>query len=58
MAKGSIGTKVGGSIQKGGVKVWTPQRPGNNKPSMTGKPSGDGRGNYLQNNVGSQEGGK
>ena len=48
MAKGSGGSKGGGHSSprggKGGVG-FTPSRPGGNKPSMTGRPSGDGRGN-------------
>jgi len=50
MGKGRSGSKGGGSksgSSKGGPKVWSPSRPGNNKPSMTGNPSGDGRGNLL-----------
>lgn len=46
MAKGS-GAKGGGSAPRGGKGGvgFVPSRPGGNKPSMTGNPSGDGRGN-------------
>jgi len=49
MAKGHGGKSGGGHSApprggKGGVG-FTPSRPGGNKPSMTGNPSGNGRGN-------------
>ncbi|MDR0313362.1 MAG: hypothetical protein LBI14_07170 [Treponema sp.] len=46
MAKGT-GSRGGHSAPRGGKggKGFTPSRPGGNKPSTTGKPSGDGRGN-------------
>jgi len=44
---GKSGSKGGGSTPRGdkGGAGFTPSRPGGNKPSMTGNPSGTGRGN-------------
>jgi len=49
MAKGSSSSRGGGGNStprggKGGIG-FVPSRPGGNKPSTTGNPSGDGRGN-------------
>jgi len=40
-------SKNGGTVPRGGKggAGFIPSRLGGNKPSMTGKPSGDGRGN-------------
>jgi hypothetical protein len=54
MAKGGHGSSGGGGKSGGkgsaprggkGGSGFIPSRPGGNKPSTTGKPSGDGRGN-------------
>jgi hypothetical protein len=49
MGKGSHEAKGGHSAPRGGKGGlgFTPSRPGGNKPSMTGNPSGNGRGNLL-----------
>jgi len=46
MSKGNS-SKGGGSAPRGGAggKGFIPSRPGGNKPSTTGNPSGGGRGN-------------
>ena len=55
MAKGN-GSGGGHSAPRGGKGGigYTPSRPGGNKPSTTGKPSGSGRGNLPPKNQGGQ----
>ena len=55
MAKGN-GSCGGHSAPRGGNGGigYTLSRPGGNKPSTTGKPSGLGRGNLLPKNQGGQ----
>jgi hypothetical protein len=47
MPKVSGGSRGGGSAPRGGKRGsgFIPSRPGGNKPSTTGNPSGSGRGN-------------
>jgi hypothetical protein len=58
MAKGSSGSKGGHSAPRGGKGGvgFRPSRPGGNKPSTTGNPSGDGRGNLPPKSGGNQGG--
>jgi len=51
MAKGK-GSNGGHSVPRGGKggAGFIPQKPGGNKPSTTGKPSGDRRGNLPPKN--------
>jgi hypothetical protein len=59
MGKGSNSSRGGSSTPRGGKAGagFNPQRPGGNKPSTTGKPSGNGRGN-LPPKSGENQGGK
>jgi hypothetical protein len=53
MSKGNGGSRCGGhSVPRGGKEGagFIPPRPGGNKPSTTGNPSGKGRGNLPPKN--------